>query len=214
MPERTFELRPGFSVFHYATDFDVWKDWFFPGLHDSFGFLWPLLLAAFVGAGSTRSGAATGSPGPGRRRPGHRGRLRVHAAHRGRRGGAADRVRVERSLHRPGRGRRARAAPVPAARAAQRAGTPDHARWDGGPLRGDDRLAGPVAAGPREGCARRSGAVLVGASRSSAGFAPAAGWARGTPLAWGAGWRRWSLWRACARAGGSSATTSSAATTI
>jgi hypothetical protein len=51
MPERTFELRPGFSVFHYATDFDVWKDWFFPGLDDSFGFLWPLLLAAFVGAG-------------------------------------------------------------------------------------------------------------------------------------------------------------------
>jgi hypothetical protein len=51
MPERTFELRPGFSVFHYATDFDVWKDWFFPGLNDSFGFLWPLVLAAFVGAG-------------------------------------------------------------------------------------------------------------------------------------------------------------------
>ena len=33
---------PGFSVFHYATDFGVWKDWFFPGLDDSFGFLWPL----------------------------------------------------------------------------------------------------------------------------------------------------------------------------
>ena len=51
MPERTFELRPGFSVFHYATDFGVWKDWFFPGLDDSFGFLWPLLLAAFIGGG-------------------------------------------------------------------------------------------------------------------------------------------------------------------
>ena len=50
-PERAFELRPGFSVFHYGTDFDVWSDWFFPGLDDSFGFLWPLVLAAFVGAG-------------------------------------------------------------------------------------------------------------------------------------------------------------------
>ena len=49
-PERAFELRPGFSVFHYATDFDVWSDWFFPGLDDSFGFLWPLVIAAFVGA--------------------------------------------------------------------------------------------------------------------------------------------------------------------
>jgi hypothetical protein len=49
-PERAFELRPGFSVFHYATDFDVWSDWFFPGLDDSFGFLWPLVLAAFVAA--------------------------------------------------------------------------------------------------------------------------------------------------------------------
>ena len=47
-PERAFELRPGFSVFHYATDFDVWWDWFFPGLDDSFGFLWPAVLAAFV----------------------------------------------------------------------------------------------------------------------------------------------------------------------
>jgi hypothetical protein len=48
-PERAFELRPGFSVFHYATDFSVWSDWFFPGLNDSFGFLWPLVLAAFLG---------------------------------------------------------------------------------------------------------------------------------------------------------------------
>jgi hypothetical protein len=48
-PERAFELRPGFSVFHYATDFGVWSDWFFPGLDDSFGFLWPAVLAAFIG---------------------------------------------------------------------------------------------------------------------------------------------------------------------
>ena len=50
-PERGFELRPGYSVFHYATDFDVWRDWFFPGLDESFGFLWPVVLAAFVGGG-------------------------------------------------------------------------------------------------------------------------------------------------------------------
>ena len=51
MPERALELRPGFSVFHYATDFGVWSDWFFPGLDDSFGFLWPLVLIAFLGGG-------------------------------------------------------------------------------------------------------------------------------------------------------------------
>lgn len=50
-PERSFELRPGYSVFHYATDFDVWRDWFFPGLDDSFGFLWPAVLAAFIAGG-------------------------------------------------------------------------------------------------------------------------------------------------------------------
>ncbi len=50
-PERSLELRPGFSVFHYATDTRVWSDWFFPGLDDSFGVLWPLVLAAFLGAG-------------------------------------------------------------------------------------------------------------------------------------------------------------------
>jgi hypothetical protein len=48
-PERAFELRPGFSVFHYATDFGVWSDYFLPGLDDSFGFLWPAVLAAFIG---------------------------------------------------------------------------------------------------------------------------------------------------------------------
>ena len=52
MPERSFELRPGFSVFHYATDFDVWSDWFLPGLDDSFGLLWPLVLAGFIGGGA------------------------------------------------------------------------------------------------------------------------------------------------------------------
>jgi hypothetical protein len=51
-PERSFELRPGFSVSHYWNDPDIWSEWFFPGLADSFGVLWPLTIAAFVGAGA------------------------------------------------------------------------------------------------------------------------------------------------------------------
>jgi hypothetical protein len=47
--ERTFELREPFSVAHYWNDFDVWSDWFFPGLDESFGFLWPVTLALLVG---------------------------------------------------------------------------------------------------------------------------------------------------------------------
>ncbi len=31
-PEVALELRPPFSVAHYATDFDVWREWFGPGL--------------------------------------------------------------------------------------------------------------------------------------------------------------------------------------
>jgi hypothetical protein len=50
-PERSFELRPGYSVAHYWNDAGVWGDWFIPGLHESFGVLWPLTIAAFVGAG-------------------------------------------------------------------------------------------------------------------------------------------------------------------
>jgi hypothetical protein len=50
-PERAFELRPGNSVFHYWNDTEVWSDWFFPGLEESFGVLWPLTIAAFLGAG-------------------------------------------------------------------------------------------------------------------------------------------------------------------
>jgi hypothetical protein len=51
MPARDFELREPFSVAHYLTDFDVWSDWFFPGLDASFGVLWPLVIAGFAGAG-------------------------------------------------------------------------------------------------------------------------------------------------------------------
>ena len=50
-PERGFELRPGHSVAHYWNDTGVWSDWFFPALDQSFGFLWPLTIAAFLGAG-------------------------------------------------------------------------------------------------------------------------------------------------------------------
>jgi hypothetical protein len=51
LPEavRTFELREPFSVAHYWNDFDVWSDWFFPGLDESFGLLWPVTLAVLVG---------------------------------------------------------------------------------------------------------------------------------------------------------------------
>ena len=51
-PERTFELRPGFSVSHYWNDPGVWSEWFLPGLSESFGVLWPLTIVAFVGAGA------------------------------------------------------------------------------------------------------------------------------------------------------------------
>jgi hypothetical protein len=47
-PERLQEARPELTVAHYATDTDVWTAWFTPGLHDAFGFLWPLVLAGGV----------------------------------------------------------------------------------------------------------------------------------------------------------------------
>jgi hypothetical protein len=51
-PERAFELRPGYSVFHYWDDPGVWSEWFVPGLNESFGVLWPLTIAVFVGVGA------------------------------------------------------------------------------------------------------------------------------------------------------------------
>ena len=48
-PERGFELRPGFAVSHYFGDVDVLHDWFFPGLNESFGRLWPVTLLLMVG---------------------------------------------------------------------------------------------------------------------------------------------------------------------
>jgi hypothetical protein len=43
-PERLQEGRPDFSIAHYATDTDVWRHYFAPGLHEAFGALWPLIV--------------------------------------------------------------------------------------------------------------------------------------------------------------------------
>jgi hypothetical protein len=45
-PERLQTARPDFPVLHYATDTGVWREFFGPGLHEAFGPLWPLLVAA------------------------------------------------------------------------------------------------------------------------------------------------------------------------
>jgi hypothetical protein len=47
-PVRDFQLRPDFAVVHYWNDTEVWRNWFGPGLDDSFGTLWPLILAAMI----------------------------------------------------------------------------------------------------------------------------------------------------------------------
>jgi hypothetical protein len=49
-PERLQEGRPNFDIVHYATDTSVWRHYFFPGLHDAFGALWPLVLVGAVAA--------------------------------------------------------------------------------------------------------------------------------------------------------------------
>ncbi len=50
-PERLQNGRPDFSVVHYATDTGVWREYFAPGLHQAFGALWPLVLAAALAGG-------------------------------------------------------------------------------------------------------------------------------------------------------------------
>ncbi len=45
-PEQALGGREAHSVLGYLTDGTVWSDWLLPGLHDGFGFLWPLLLSA------------------------------------------------------------------------------------------------------------------------------------------------------------------------
>jgi hypothetical protein len=47
-PERLQTGRPDHSVAHYATDTEVWREYFVPGLHTAFGALWPLVIAAAV----------------------------------------------------------------------------------------------------------------------------------------------------------------------
>ncbi len=49
-PERLQEGRPNFAITHYATDTGIWRHYFFPGLHDAFGALWPVVLVAAVAA--------------------------------------------------------------------------------------------------------------------------------------------------------------------
>jgi hypothetical protein len=50
-PERLQVGRPDFSIAHYATDTEVWRQYFFPGLHDAFGALWPLVIGGALIAG-------------------------------------------------------------------------------------------------------------------------------------------------------------------
>jgi hypothetical protein len=47
-PDRLQTGRPDFSIAHYATDTGVWSKYFEPGLHQAFGALWPLVIAAAV----------------------------------------------------------------------------------------------------------------------------------------------------------------------
>ena len=50
-PDRLQEGRPDFTVLHYATDTDVWRDYFRPELHDAFGVLWPLVVGGALAGG-------------------------------------------------------------------------------------------------------------------------------------------------------------------
>jgi hypothetical protein len=50
-PERLQEGRPDFSIVHYATDTSVWHEYFAPGLHQAFGALWPVVIAAAIAGG-------------------------------------------------------------------------------------------------------------------------------------------------------------------
>ena len=50
-PVRLQEGRPDFGIVHYATDTGVWRHYFEPGLHQAFGSLWPLVIAAAIAGG-------------------------------------------------------------------------------------------------------------------------------------------------------------------
>jgi len=47
-PVRDFQLRPDYAVVHYWNDTGVWSHWFAPGLHESFGTLWPATLVGML----------------------------------------------------------------------------------------------------------------------------------------------------------------------
>ncbi len=47
-PVRDFQLRPDYAVIHYWNDTGVWSHWFAPGLHESFGTLWPATLCGML----------------------------------------------------------------------------------------------------------------------------------------------------------------------
>ena len=47
-PVRDFQLRPDYAVVHYWNDTGVWSHWFAPGLHESFGTLWPATLLGML----------------------------------------------------------------------------------------------------------------------------------------------------------------------
>jgi hypothetical protein len=49
-PIRDFQLRPDYAVVHYWNDTGVWSHWFAPGLHESFGLLWPATLIGMLAA--------------------------------------------------------------------------------------------------------------------------------------------------------------------
>jgi hypothetical protein len=50
-PQRLQEGRPNFNIVHYATDTGIWRHYFEPGLHQAFGALWPLVIAAAIAGG-------------------------------------------------------------------------------------------------------------------------------------------------------------------
>ena len=60
-PVRDFQLRPDFAVVHYWNDTGVWTNWFVPGLHESFGTLWPATLVGMLGVGGLRDLARAAS---------------------------------------------------------------------------------------------------------------------------------------------------------
>ena len=51
-PDQALGGREAHSVLGYLTDGSIWSDWFLPGLHHGFGFLWPLLGGLAIPPGS------------------------------------------------------------------------------------------------------------------------------------------------------------------